>query len=136
MSSESTGLRESLRRKKRRRRSAASICWSWAVRPRRMRATESIARYLRLLAPEGVQHVAAAAFRTRLRRPSWVWGSAAATIERELVRAGARLIVPAASFNATMTRHGLAAGELEHAPAWAASLPHATIAPILKQRTC
>jgi hypothetical protein len=66
--------------------------------------------------------VRAAAFDTRIDKPSWVTGSAARRITRRL-RARRFEVVGVASFLVADSEGPLADGELERAQAWAAALP-------------
>lgn len=86
------------------------------------RMTEAVRLFLERLAPHAVGGVPAAAFDTRLHAARWLTGSAAAGIERELRRAGARLAAPAESFFVARDPVLLLPGELERAETWAAGL--------------
>lgn len=92
------------------------------------RMTEAVARFFGRLGPEALKGVAGAAFDTRLDWPMWLSGSAAAGISKRLRGAGARIVLPEASFlvaRATNPAHReplLASGELDRAAGWAASL--------------
>lgn len=86
------------------------------------RMIEPIIRYFDRLGPDAFQGVAGAAFDTRLSWPTWLSGSAAAGITKKLHGAGARVVLPEASFIVVGGTPSLAPGELERAVAWAASL--------------
>lgn len=86
------------------------------------RMIDPIIRYFDRLGPDAFQGVAGAAFDTRLSWPAWLSGSAAAGITKKLRSAGARIVLPEASFIVVGGTPSLAPGELERAVAWAASL--------------
>lgn len=92
--------------------------------------TPEIRAFLDRLDPSSLRGRAAAAFDTRIDWPRLLSGSAAAGIEKELVRKGARIVHPAGSFIVD-TEPTLHAGELERASAWArevaAALEPATV---------
>ena len=81
--------------------------------------------FLDSLAERVLDGRAAAAFDTRLWWPRVLSGSAADVIAARLRAAGARLVVPQESFIVSM-KPRLEPGELERAPAWAATLAAAT----------
>lgn len=84
-------------------------------------ATRPIVEFLDSLGERGLDGRAAAAFDTRLWWPRMLSGSAAEVIAARLRAAGARLLVPQESFIVSM-KPALEPGELERAPAWAATL--------------
>ena len=93
------------------------------------RMTPPVARFLDRLEAQAVKGVAAAAFDTRIRPHWWLLGYAAPGIARRLRGMGARVIAEPEGFfveGAIDERNGrypvLAAGELERATSWAASL--------------
>ena len=90
--------------------------------------TAPLSHYLGRIHSSAVRDVAAAAFDTRLKGPTWLWGSAATGIAELLGSLGARLVVKPESFYVTGpfgNEGGVATvvpGELERARAWAAGL--------------
>ena len=84
-------------------------------------ATPPILQFLDRLGKRSLDGLAVAAFDTRLRWPRLLSGSAADVIAARLQGFGARLVVPAESFLVDR-KPKLLRGELERAPAWAASV--------------
>jgi flavodoxin len=80
--------------------------------------TPEVRAFLDRLDPSSVRGRAAAAFDTRVDWPRLLSGSAAAGIEKELARKGARIVRPAGSFIVDMEPK-LHPGELERAADWA-----------------
>lgn len=74
------------------------------------------------LRPGSLQDVPVAAFDTRYRGSTLVWGSAASAAAKQLEKAGGRVVAPAESFfisrGGPPERQTIQAGELEHAEAW------------------
>jgi flavodoxin len=84
-------------------------------------APQPILQFLDQLGQRSLDGLAVAAFDTRLRWPRLLSGSAADVIAARLEALGARLVVPAESFLVDR-KPSLLRGELERAPAWAASV--------------
>lgn len=91
--------------------------------------THPVRDFLAALVPGALVNVAAAAFDTRLKAPTWISGSAALAIEHKLRNAGAHLLVPVESFfverpkgSAPDAPAHLLPGELERATRWANTL--------------
>jgi flavodoxin len=91
--------------------------------------TYPVRDFFAVMAPGAFGTIAAAAFDTRLKAPTWVSGSAAIAIEHRLRRAGAHLLVPSESFfveraegSASDEPPHLLAGEMERATRWANTL--------------
>jgi flavodoxin len=85
--------------------------------------TPEMKAYLALL-PSGVMRgIAAACFDTRFDRSSWLTGSAAKGIAKQLKKMGATLIMPPESFFVEAMEGPLASGELERATRWARTIP-------------
>jgi hypothetical protein len=72
--------------------------------------------------PEPPYHLCAAAFDTRIDKPTFLTGSAAKGIAKRLYRKGIPLAAPPESFLVRDTGGPLKEGELARARAWAASL--------------
>ena len=85
-------------------------------------ATGALKNWLAHLHPEDLERVVGAEFDTRFDKPRWLTGSAAVTIEKQLKRHGARLLLPPESFFVEDKEGPLAPGELERAAVWARSL--------------
>ena len=80
--------------------------------------TPEVDAFFERLPENGLEHVMAAAFDTRLNWPHFVSGSAADAIARRLEMAGAEVLRPQGSFLVTMTPE-LRPGELARASDWA-----------------
>jgi flavodoxin len=78
--------------------------------------------FLETLRPGSLQDVPVAAFDTRYKGSTLVWGSAAGAATKQLEKVGGRLAAAAESFfidrGGPPERQTLQAGELEHAEAW------------------
>ena len=98
------------------------------------RMTKPVVRLFERMERGMLQGMAAAAFDTRLRGSRLLTGSAGSGVARKLRRAGARLIVPEASFfvksRADSEQPELEPGELERAAVWAESLATLLTVPV------
>jgi flavodoxin len=78
--------------------------------------------FLETLRPGSLEDVPVAAFDTRYKGSTLMWGSAAGAAAKQLEKAGGRLVAPAESFfvdrGGPPERQTLRVGELEHAEAW------------------
>jgi flavodoxin len=78
--------------------------------------------FLEHLPPDAVRDVPTVTFDTRLPWPRVLSGSAAAASAKQLVKKGARLVVPPESFLVTGTEGPLGEGELARARTWATTV--------------
>ncbi len=86
------------------------------------RPTQTMRDFLENTPAESLRRLAVVCFDTRLHKPRWLTGSAAAVLARKLKQAGVRSLMPPESFFVVATEGPLEPGELERAAAWARAI--------------
>lgn len=84
-------------------------------------STEHMQNFLKQLEHQPLEHLCVAEFDTRLDKPTWITGSAARGMAKQLKHVGAQLLPPE-SFMVTGREGPLEEGELDHAAQWARAL--------------
>lgn len=91
-------------------------------------ATSGIRSFLAAIPPKALRNLRVACFDTRFRQPTWLIGSAAGVMAKNLQQMGASPVAPAESFIVSGQKGPLVSGELERAGAWARTLGQAAAA--------
>ncbi len=85
-------------------------------------ATSGVCSFLEAIPPKQLHNMQVALFDTRYRQPTWLVGSAAGAMAKNLQKMAVSPVVPAESFIVTGQKGPLVSGELERAAAWAQAL--------------
>ncbi len=85
-------------------------------------ATSGLRSFVAAIPPKLLRNMRVACFDTRYRQPSWLVGSAAGAVAKNLQGMGVAPVVPAESFLVSGQKGPLMSGELERAAAWAQTL--------------
>lgn len=91
-------------------------------------ATSGIRSFLAAIPPKYLRNLRVACFDTRFRQPTWLIGSAAGVMAKNLQQMGASPVAPAESFIVSGQKGPLVSGELERAAAWGRTLGQAAAA--------